>query len=285
MRLRGRLGRDWYGGGEVALGRGRVSGVELVDWRLPFDWAFVPGIGSAQVNVSDSTGQLALGRVVVRANLTWAVGLRVDGHIRFFNVQLRPLVRQVSELSQLGTGQVSGRFDFSGDDVHSVDDLTGTFDARLHQTQALQLPVLQQVTPFLLGGQSSASVFQTGSLRGRLGGGVFRIDQLSFAGSVLQLFVDGTVTLAGRLNLGVTANTGNLGVNPTFVRFLGLRIPAVGPIPVTLLLEASTYFSNRLVHLRVTGTIRTPIITIEPMSLLTEEALRFFVNRSNVPLP
>src|SRR5262249_10309755 len=49
IRLRGRLGRDWYGSGEVALARGQVSGVDLVDWRLPFDWAFAPGLGSAQV--------------------------------------------------------------------------------------------------------------------------------------------------------------------------------------------------------------------------------------------
>jgi hypothetical protein len=108
---------------------------------------------------------------------------------------------------------------------------------------------------------------------------------LTFAGTLLQLFVDGTVTLQGRLNLQVTATTGNVGVNPTFVRFLGLRIPAVGPIPVTLLLEASTYFANRVVHLRVTGTAPSPIVTVEPLSLLTEEALRFLVNRSSLPVP
>ncbi len=97
--------------------------------------------------------------------------------------------------------------------------------------------------------------------------------------------MNGTVTLQGRLSLEVTARSGNVGVNPAFVRFLGLRIPAVGPLPVALLMEASTYLSNRLVHLRVTGTVRSPIITIEPLSLLTEEALRFFVNRANIPVP
>jgi translocation and assembly module TamB len=191
----------------------------------------------------------------------------------------------MTELSQMGTGQVSGRFDFSGSDVRSLDDLTGTLEARLQQTQALQLPVLQQLTPFLLGGQSSAAVFQNGSLRGRLIRGAVRIDQLTFSGSVLQLFLAGTVTLQGRLNLEVTANTGNLGVNPAFLRVLGLRVPAVGPIPVMLLMEASTYFSNRVVHLRVTGTVRSPVVTIEPLSLLTEEALRFFLNRANLPVP
>jgi hypothetical protein len=282
VRLRGRLGRRWYGSGEIALVRGRVSGVEVVDWRQPFDWAFAPRRGSGQLDIRETTGHLALGRVVSRASLAWGTGLQVEGYVRFFGVELRPLLRQMSELSQIGAGKISGQFDFAGRDVHGLDDLTGTFDAKLEQTQALQLPVLRQLTPFLMGGQSTA-VFQSGSLRGRLAGGVVRIERLTFARSVMQLFINGTITLQGRLNLDVTANTGNAGVNPTFLNFLGLRVPATGPIPVALLLEASTYFSNRLVHMRVTGTVRSPIVTVGPISFLTEEAVRFFLNRLPVP--
>jgi translocation and assembly module TamB len=283
VRLRGTLGRKSRGGGDIVLARGRVSGLEVVDWLVPLDWAFAPGSG--QIEIRESTGHVALGRAVTRASLTWGSGLQVQGQIRFFGVNLRTLLRQATELSQMGTGQISGRFDFAGNDVRSLDDLTGTLDARLQQTQALQLPVLQQLAPFLIAGQSSTSVFQNGSLRGGLGRGVFRIDQLTFAGTMLQLFIDGTITLQGRLNLEVTANTAALGANPNFLRFLGLRLPAVGPIPVSLLMEATTYFSNRLVHLRVTGTLRSPIVTVGPLSLLTGEALRFFVNRSTLPLP
>jgi translocation and assembly module TamB len=283
VRLRGRLGRQWYGGGEITVVRGRVSGVEVVDWHQPFDWAFAPSRGSGQLDIRESTGHLALGRVVSRASLAWGNGLQVEGHVRFFGVELRPLLRQMTELSQIGAGKISGQFDFAGREVRSLDDLTGTFDAKLEQTQALQLPVLQQLTPFLMGGGSSTAVFQSGSLRGRLAGGVVRIEQLTFARSVMQLFINGTITLQGRLNLDVTANTGTVGANPTFLNFLGLRVPTTGPIPVALLLEASTYFSNRLVHMRVTGTVRSPIITVGPISFLTEEAVRFFLNRLPVP--
>jgi translocation and assembly module TamB len=284
LRLRGTLGREWYGSGNIAIVRGRLSGLEIADWRLPLDWAFAPGAGNGQVDIRDSTGQLAQGRVVNRVSFTWGMGVRVEGETRFFGMQLWPLVRQASALSQLASGQVSGRFNFAGNEMRSLEDLTGTLEARFQRTQALQLPVLQQLVPFLSIGQSSL-VFQSGNLRGRLARGVFRIDQLSFTGTILQLFVDGTVTFQGRLNFQVMANSGNLGVNPTFLRFLGLRLPAVGPIPLTLLLEATTYLSNRLIHLRVTGTVRSPVITIEPLPLLTEEALRFFINRSNLPVP
>jgi translocation and assembly module TamB len=180
---------------------------------------------------------------------------------------------------------VTGRFDFGGTDVRSLDDLTGVLEAGFQQIQALQLPVFQQLAPFLGGGKAS-SLFQRGDLRARLARGLVRVERLSFAGTLLQLFADGTVTLQqGRLNLDVIANTGQLGVNPSFLRVLGLRVPAVGPIPVSLLLQATSYLSNRILHLRVTGTLRSPVISIEPLSLLTEEAFRYFLNQSAVPLP
>ena len=239
MRLRGTLGREWHGGGEIALVRGRVSGVEVVDWRQPFDWTFAPSRGSGQLDLRESTGHLALGRVVSRASLAWGTGLRVEGYLRFFGVEVHSLARQITELSQMSAGKISGHFDFAGREVRSLDDLSGTFDASLEQTQALRLPVLRQLTPFLFG-QSSTAVFHSGSLRGRLAGGVLRIEQLTFARSMLQLFIHGSVTLQGRLNLEVTANTGKLGVN-------------------------RTYLSNGLVHLRVTGTVHRPVIKMGPL--------------------
>jgi translocation and assembly module TamB len=145
--------------------------------------------------------------------------------------------------------------------------------------------VLRQLAPYILPGRSSNAIFRSGTLRGRLARGVFRIQRLSLEGTYGQLFIDGTVSLQGRLNLDVLATTTNLGPSTPALRLLGLRVPAVGPLPLSLALEARNYLSNRLIHLRVTGTTRSPTITIEPLSLLTEEALLYFLNRANVPLP
>jgi translocation and assembly module TamB len=285
VRLHGRLGPEWHGSGEVALVRGRILGAEIADWRVPLNWAFGIETGRGQIEMRESTAQLAGGRVTARATLGWGWGSRVEGQVRFANLDLRTLLRQSADLTQVASGQVTGRFDFSGTDVHSVNDLTGTVEAKLQQTQALQLPILQQLTPFLMAGQSSA-YFQSGDLRARLGGGILRIQRLSFSGTLLQLLVEGTITLqGGRLGLDVTAQTGQYGANPRLLRLLGLRLPAVGPIPLSLVLEVTDYLSNRLVHLRVTGTWRSPVITVEPISLLTDEAVLFFLNRSSLPIP
>jgi hypothetical protein len=283
--LRGRLGSEWYGSGLVSMARGRLAGVDVTDWRLPLDWSFAPSQARGRVDLREGTGQLANGRVDVRTSFGWGYGTRAEGQIRFFNVDLRPLVRQASELSQIGSGHANGRIDFSGNDVHSLNDLTGTIDANLQQTQALQLPVLQQVTPFLSFAQSSNSMFQSGSLRGRFANGILRLDRLSFSGSTVDLIVQGNVSFEGNLNLEVTATTGQFGPSPLLLRLLRLRIPMTGPIPIGLILQASSYLSNRTVHLRVTGTMRAPNITVEPLGLLTDEAFLFFMNRANVPLP
>jgi hypothetical protein len=63
-----------------------------------------------------------------------------------------------------------------------------------------------------------------------------------------------------------------------------LRIPLTGAVPVSLLLQASDYLSNRLIRLRVTGTVRSPVVTVEPITLLTEEAVRFFLRRYALPV-
>jgi translocation and assembly module TamB len=284
-RLRGRIGSEWYGSAEFLLSRGRVFGIDVTQWRLPLTWAFAPGRGQGQVEVRDSTAYAAQGRLTGQASLTWGTGLRLDGHLRFFGLELRTLLHQMADLSQMGTGRFTGRLDFAGSDVRSVEDVTATLDGLMQQTQALQLPVLQQLLPFLPFGQSAAASFQRGDVRARLARGIVRIERMSFAGTWLQVFIEGTVTLQGRLNLEVTANTGQLGASPSFLRLLGLRLPVAGPIPVGLLLQASTYLSNRVVHLRVNGTIRSPIIRIEPVALLTDEVVRFFVNQANLPVP
>jgi hypothetical protein len=122
-------------------------------------------------------------------------------------------------------------------------------------------------------------------LRGRLSGGLFRIETLGLSGSPVNVFTEGTVTPEGRLNLDVIATTGRVAVNPNVLRLLGLSLPTVGPIPLGLVLEVTTYLSSRSIHLHVTGTTRHPSVHVEPLQLLTEEAVRFFLNRYEVPVP
>jgi large exoprotein involved in heme utilization and adhesion len=129
-----------------------------------------------------------------------------------------------------------------------------------------------------------STTFQRGDLRARLDRGVFRIQQLALEGGNLELHVEGTVSLEGRLNLNVAAKTGEPGV-PTGLRALALRIPIVGSVPQIVLKEASSLLASRVVDLEVTGTVHNPVLRLRPLPRLTDEAVRFFLNRSNLPIP
>lgn len=283
-RLRGTLGRQWRGGGDVVLTRGKVFGVEVSEWRVPLSFDFVPARGRAQIEIADTSAHVARGRLSGRASLGLGVGTRLDGTLRFSGVDLRTLLRSLTESTQLGAGQVTGRIDFVGNDVRSFDDVTATVDASFAQTQAFQLPILSQIAPFIAPGQSSTT-FQRGELRGRLGNGIFRVQRLSLTGNFVKLFAEGNVTTAGRLNLEVTATTGAVGVGSGTLRLLGLRLPAVGPVPLALVMQVTDYLSSRSVRLRVSGTVRSPTVRVEPLSLLTDEAVNFFLAPYRVPVP
>jgi hypothetical protein len=281
-RLRGRLNHEWNGSGDVVLGRGKLYGVEVTEWRLPLTWSFSPRAGRGEISVRDSAATLATGRATGQATLGWGNGVRLDGKLQFANVDLRTVSRQFADSPQLGSGRVTGRFDFAATDMHSLNDLTGTLQAKLVETQAFQTPLLYQVAPFL-GIQSSLS-FDQGTLRARLTCGTFRIENLMLWGQSLRVHILGNVTLAGRLDLDVTARTGTVGIDPARLTELGLASALPAVIPVTAMGQVSRYLSNRLLHLRVTGTVRNPNVRVEPLCFLTQEALQFFLNQANIPI-
>ncbi|MFO0967269.1 MAG: AsmA-like C-terminal region-containing protein [Gemmataceae bacterium] len=277
-RIRGKFGREISGRAEVDIGRAKVAGVEVTDWRLPFTFRYAPTEGHGQLQMNDITAQVGAGRIKGKLDLSWEYAIRLEGNLQFTRVDLQKLLRPFLGATSVVSGRLTGRFDFAGRDVRSLSDLSGRLDAAFEQTQALNLPVLKEISPFLR--LNPSVTFQKGDLHARLADGFFRVQRLGLEGAVGQLYAEGTISLEGRLNLDVTAGTGSFGIDPR-LRFLGLRIPAAGPVPLVVAQEAATLLSNRVLQMRVTGTVRTPSIRVLPLATLTQEAVRFFL-RSTV---
>jgi hypothetical protein len=273
VRLRTRVGPEWVGSGEVVVGRGTLFGIAVRDLRLPLSWHFAPG-GRGILRLSDAMGQSSQGRLSGRAELTWGGESRLDGTVRFLNVDIGELLSKFSERRVVG-GQATGRVTLGGRNLNSVHDVTATVEATLAQTQAFQMPVLRQLAPFVLRGQSANVLFTAGDFRATLAGGVVRIQRLALWGDVARVYVEGTVTLQQRLDLNVVAVTNVITVTPALARVL--QLPLASSLPVTLLQEASLALANVTVRLHVGGTIRAPAIQFNPVPLLTEGALRFFL--------
>ncbi|HEY7326112.1 MAG TPA: hypothetical protein VH592_00625 [Gemmataceae bacterium] len=285
VNLRGNIGREWDGSGGATLVRGQIYGMSITEWRIPMTFSFSPTQGSGELAIRDSQARLALGRARFEGTLNWGNGLRLVGLLLFYDVDLRTLLRNEPALSSYASGRVSGRIDLAGDEMRSMNDLRALVQAKMRQGQALQMPVLRQITPYLRAGASSATI-QSGELKGRLASGIFRIEHATLVGDFIKMLILGTITLAGNLDLEVTAQTGLYCLNPSRTNAVSQRIPIVGAIPRLVLYEASTLLSAAVVHLHVTGTVTAPVVRIEPLVTLTEDAVRFFLGRAlNLAIP
>jgi hypothetical protein len=279
--VHGRLGREIQGSGTLALTRGSVSGVPVADLHVPFEFSSAPG-GYGQLSVRDASGSAGSGRAVAHLTVDWGTEARLEGQIQFTEVPLRTLAPSLGENALLGNGRLTGRFDLKGSNVRSLNDLTGTLVARLNNTSVKELPIFRQAAPFLnpLG---VVKPFQAGDVRATLSSGVFRVQRLALANPTAQLFANGTISTSGRVDLAVVAHTGTIGPESPGLRLLGLKLPAIGPIPLSLIQNVSDFLSNRTVRLSITGSVKDPIVRVNVGALLTEEAVRFFLGKYVLP--
>jgi translocation and assembly module TamB len=275
VRLRGHMGQEWYASGTVGLVGGAVYGIEMSEWSLPVEMTYSPLEQQGQIFIHDSTLQFLAGRGTGQATLTWNPDTRLEGRLRFFDVELRHL-QQSSELGRFGSGLLSGQVDFGGQNLHGPEDLTANLNATLKQAQALQFPVLQQLTPFLLGRMSAATVFENGDLRAQLARGIIRIERLALQSRAARLFLEGTVTIPQeRLDLEAIVSTGSLELPLCCQRVVKVAVQSTNPLPVGLLLEATRHLARIALYLHVTGTVHSPTVQVQPLRGLTEKALRF----------
>lgn len=275
--VHGRIGREVHGSGTLTLPRGKVSGAAVTDLRLPFDFSTAPG-GYGQLAVRDASVSAGTGRARGDLTLDWGPETRLTGAIRFTDVPLRTISPELGENALLGNGRLTGQLDIGGTNVCSVDDLTGSLAATLNNTSVKEIPLLRGITPFL-NPTGLVKPFQAGEVRATLKGGLVRVQRVALSNPAAQLFAEGTITTAGRVDLSVVAHTGTIGPEARGLRLLGLRLPMVGPVPLGLIQDVSDFFSNRTVRLSITGTTGNPIVRVNVGALLTEEAVRFFLSR------
>lgn len=280
----GTFGRAVHGSGVLTVNRGAVGGVAVTELRVPFDYATAPG-GAGRLAIREASTRAGTGRANGKATVYWGVGTgaRVDGDVRFIDVPLRTLSPSLGENSFVGNGRLTGRFVLAGANVRTVNDLTGSLVATLNNTSVKEIPLLQRTVPYL-NPIGVTKPFQQGDVRATLAGGIFRVHRLALANPTAQVHASGTVRVStGVLDLDVIAHTGQIGPDVRALRLLGLRLPAFGPIPITLIRDVSTFFSNRTVRLTITGTASNPVVRVNTAALLTEEAVRFFLTRYVLP--
>jgi len=277
-RVRGSLGAEWSGTIDAELVRGEVYGIGVTQWRVPAQWRYSPVTQLGQITIAETTAHMASGRATGKLTANFGFGARIDAQVQLVRADMKSLLGGSSTVG----GYLTGKFVVKGDNVRSVEDLDGAFDAVFSQTQAAAVPILSDIAPIL--GIGSSTTFQKGDFKARMDRGVIRIQRLAMEGGIFKVFIDGTADVKGRLNLNVVANAGNLLTNVPGLRILTLRFPVAGNASLSLLQEANLFLANRVIYAQVTGTVRNPNTRILPLPTLQQEAIRFFLFSSGIPI-
>src|SRR4029077_7241635 len=109
------------------------------------------------------------------------------------------------------------------------------------------------------------------------------IESATLEGRLAQLHISGTVGFDGLLNLEVLVNTNQL--IPQAGSALASAIPGLrssGNAAATL--QVTNYLSNRLLKLRVTGTLNNPSVNLDPGIAVASSAVGFFSGVLKLPL-
>src|SRR4029077_21011953 len=124
---------------------------------------------------------------------------------------LKAVLTETADFSSV-SGRANGRFDFRGENVRDVDDLSGTLAVEFTQPSTLETPFFRPLAPYISPGQSVTG-FTRGDLLAHLSRGIFRIQRLTLEAPSARVIADGSVSVEGRLDLSVAALTGQIGPN------------------------------------------------------------------------
>jgi translocation and assembly module TamB len=159
----------------------------------------------------------------------------------------------------------------------------GRIDLDLNDASFVSVPVFRQLDKFL--GASRGGLFEDGDLSGRIANRQLYVDVLTLEGRLVQIHASGTVGFDGQLNLEALVNTNEI------IAQSGEALLAMIPGLRTVIrrreeakLQFAGFLSNRLLKLRVSGTLKNPSVSADPTIGVADSAVSFFAGVLKLPL-
>jgi hypothetical protein len=259
--LRGRLGPIWRGRGQIRLSQAELAGVRVSGVYAPFRWTAEPRRRRLTGHVDVRQLRVSGGQVVAKADLTWDGRLSVDGESRITGFDISSLARSFPEINDILRGQLDGEMTFAGKSIRSINDVSGTFDVSLQQSQALLLPALEELAGSLGLIYPASETFAETKANGTFRNGVVMLKRMTMVSSDYRLWLEGVVRTNGSLNVDVTADT-------QAIQSAAVLIGVLRPID---------FLRRRLLYFNIGGNIRSPIVRPLLDRFLEQECLLFFL--------
>lgn len=283
LRVSGQLHESLRATAELSVPRAKVLGLPISDLRFPGEIELSPssGIGSFRSRhwVARVAGGSARGNVFMRLGEERSFQTEVN----FTDVDLETLSRSHS-LGKGASGKVSGKISLSGHDPSHVGKMRGKVAIDLDDASLVSLPIVKEFDRFL-GGAKGGGLFEDGDLQGTIYNGTLFIEQLTLQGKLVQVHATGAVTLGGALNLEVLVNTNQI-IPQTGLAVVSL-VPGLGQIlgrGEEAIMHLATFFENKLLQFRVTGTLDNPTVQLDPGVSVGQGAAGFFAGALKVPV-
>lgn len=278
LTIAGRIAGSVSGQANINVENASASGIMIRQARFPVDWSFSPSSSLARWQCRAGRVEAGGGEIFIASEGSYASALSTRTQIRFDRIDTSKLQRGKS----FGLGILSGKVGVNAKRAQSVDQLAGDFDIELKQVKSLEIPVLDQLpqlikVPTIYNPDSQDD---GGYLYGRFGGGLVHLEQLALWQSNVQILAQGTATLAGRIDLDITASTQKNGPADQLLELANSPLLLAAPAPVALLARANDALKDRVIHVQVSGTAENPALRLQPAKQLTQSALQFFIRNS-----
>jgi hypothetical protein len=284
VQVRGRISNAVTGAGTIEIPRGTFVGLDVSSWRSPAEIEVNLMDYSGRFAIPESSAQLAQGQLRGKVDYAWDAAGRLQSDLDFTNVNLRGLLRSSARLQSMGEGRITGRLQLGGRSIRGMNDLTGGFNARLQNAQAGSWPILDQVLSLLTGVGGRSLTFERGLLSGTIGSGAARLNQLELVSQRARVVGGGAIRFNGGLDLDFTAFTGNTTVGGRGVEFAAAQLLTAANPSTAVLYRVNRLLSDRVIAVKVTGTVSSPVTRLKPGPTLTAEAARFLLD-GFVPVP
>jgi translocation and assembly module TamB len=281
--LAGSLDESLHATAEVDVAHARFAGLPLSEFKAPADLVFVPGGASGVLQVRQWSARLAGGQL--RGDAWFHLGedraFRAETQLASLDIQM--FTRLATDVRRPASGRVSGRVSLSGTDPAVTSGYRGRVVLDLDDASLVSLPIIRELDRFL--GSARGGVFEDGDLTGTIANRHLFVEQLTLEGRLVQLHATGTVGFDGQLNLEVLINTNQI-IPQTGMALVSL-IPGLREVlgrSQEAVLRVANYLSNRLLKIRVTGTLKNPSVAIDPSVAVADSAVGFFAGVLKLPL-
>ena len=281
-RLNGQIGRRITGQGFVGVERASLSGVDGQSVRLPIEFVLSPTNGSGRLELRRSTFRIFNGTASGVAKITFGSRLTLDTDLKLTRINTGKMIRSLADFDQGDQGELNGRLKIKGNGIRSVRDLKATFEGKLDRASAFQLPVLSDLGRAISGNSLQRDDFSSEDILLQLDNGRVEVKNLNFSSSLANIAISGFVFVDGRLDLDVAGRVERFNTPTLLDEFAGSPLTSVPGTSLSFFAGAAEFLSDRVVFLKVGGTVNRPQVRVDTAQQLREETIRYFLRGSQV---